>query len=265
MPKKQKRDEPQSADLNSAQMQSAIPKLERRVRELDEFDVESIQKQFDPILEPLQDKFNSTLLDIFGLNTIEYNRYQIDSFDCSYVSMLGENASLSEVYENVKEQIARAKSSLITIKELFVEKLDDLGETKSGKALKALGDLELHPEIERAASDLFKNEHYANAIEDSCKALNLLVKLRSGRDDLDGTDLMQKVFSPNGPVLRFNEMQTDSEKSEQQGMMFLFAGAMLALRNPRAHDLIDDDPEKALESISFISFLAKSLDKTIKQ
>jgi len=36
---------------------------------------------------------------------------------------------------------------------------------------------------------------------------------------------------------------------------------VLALRNPRAHELIEDDPEKALEYIAFISLLAKSLDK----
>ncbi len=44
-------------------------------------------------------------------------------------------------------------------------------------------------------------------------------------------------------------------------MMFLYAGAMLTMRNPRAHELIEDDPEKALEYIAFISLLAKSLDK----
>ncbi len=44
-------------------------------------------------------------------------------------------------------------------------------------------------------------------------------------------------------------------------MMFLYSGAMLALRNPRAHELIEDDPDMALEYIAFISLLAKSLDK----
>jgi hypothetical protein len=47
-------------------------------------------------------------------------------------------------------------------------------------------------------------------------------------------------------------------------MMFLFAGAMLALRNPRAHELMKDDPEQALEYIAFLSMLAKSLDRATK-
>ena len=134
------------------------------------------------------------------------------------------------------------------------------GKPERSSILRALGELDLHPEIERAISQLFRDGHYANAVEDACKVLDGLVKIRSGRIDLSGTDLMQTVFSAKSPVLKFNELQTETEKSQQQGMMFLYAGAMLALRNPRAHEIIQDDPERALEYIAFLSLLAKSLD-----
>ena len=98
-------------------------------------------------------------------------------------------------------------------------------------------------------------------MEDGCKVLDALVKMRSGRDDLSGTELMQAVFSPKNPVLRFSELQTDSERSEQQGMMYLYAGAMLALRNPRAHGLVPDTAESAIEYVGLISLLAKALDR----
>jgi hypothetical protein len=42
--------------------------------------------------------------------------------------------------------------------------------------------------------------------------------------------------------------------------MFLFAGAVAALRNPRAHTLLGDAAEEALEYIALLSFLAKKLD-----
>jgi uncharacterized protein (TIGR02391 family) len=100
-----------------------------------------------------------------------------------------------------------------------------------------------------------------NAIEDSCKVLDAMVKIRSGKFDLSGTELMLSVFSPNNPILKFNEGQTDTERSEQKGMMFLYAGAMLAFRNPRAHGIVEDDPKIALDVISFVSFLVCSLDK----
>jgi uncharacterized protein (TIGR02391 family) len=75
---------------------------------------------------------------------------------------------------------------------------------------------------------------------------------------------MNTVFSPKAPTLKFNNLASDSDRSEQQGMMHLFAGAMLAFRNPRAHQLVSDDAEKALEIISFLSYLAKSVDTASK-
>jgi uncharacterized protein (TIGR02391 family) len=75
---------------------------------------------------------------------------------------------------------------------------------------------------------------------------------------------MMTVFSAKNPILKFNDGTNDSEKSEQQGMMHLFAGAMLAFRNPRAHEIVTDDPENALEILSFLSFLAKAADRAKK-
>ncbi len=118
------------------------------------------------------------------------------------------------------------------------------------------------PRSSGLAAQLFRDGHYANAVEDACKVLDMLVKMRTMRTDPSNTELMQLVFSPKTPILKFNEQQNDSEKSEQQGMMFLFAGAMLALRNPRAHGLVTDHPERAMEYLSFLSMLAKSLDRT---
>jgi uncharacterized protein (TIGR02391 family) len=88
--------------------------------------------------------------------------------------------------------------------------------------------------------------------------------LRSGRDDLDGITLMEAVFSPKAPILKFNALADDSDKNEQKGFMMMFSGAVAGLRNPRAHKLIQDDPERALEFIAFVSLLAKLLDEAKK-
>ena len=40
-----------------------------------------------------------------------------------------------------------------------------------------------------------------------------------------------------------------------------FTGTVSGLRNPRAHKIIKDDPEMALEFIAFVSLLAKLVDK----
>lgn len=262
MAKLSKPEQAQPANLTPNQMKAAIPKLRRRIDELRELDVNTIQDRDEVRFDALKQKIDTTLTDIFGNNTDEYRRFAIGNLDAnSFVNSMYET-SIYKVREGYKLGIEQAISNLQTILELFEEKIADLGETSVGRALKALGELEIHPEIECAVAKLFRDGHYANAVEDACKVLDGLVKIRSGKHDLSGTELMQNVFSPKNPVLKFSDLQTPTEQSEQQGMMFLYAGTMLALRNPRAHEIIKDDPEKALEYIAFLSLLAKSLDKT---
>jgi uncharacterized protein (TIGR02391 family) len=90
------------------------------------------------------------------------------------------------------------------------------------------------------------------------------VRLRSGCDDRDGAQLMEFVFSPNNPILQFNDLSDQSDRDEQKGFMMMFSGAVSGLRNPRAHRLIQDDPERALEFIAFVSLLAKLLESAKK-
>ncbi len=89
--------------------------------------------------------------------------------------------------------------------------------------------------------------------------LNDLVRLRT-RITEDGVTLMQQAFSPKNPVLKFNDLADESDRNEQLGYMQMFSGAVSGLRNPRAHKLVHDDPERALEFIAFVSLLAKLLD-----
>ena len=110
---------------------------------------------------------------------------------------------------------------------------------------------------------MYLDGHYANAIVDAVKALNNLVRLHSGKD-LDGDKLMTTVFSPDNPILRFNDLEDQSDRDEQKGFMMMFAGVVAGLRNPRAHTLIQDDPEHALEFIAHVSHLAKLLDRAKK-
>jgi uncharacterized protein (TIGR02391 family) len=253
--------QPSAANLSAEQMRAAIPKLERRIRELEEFDPKSLTHRDDPRLEALENKLSDTVIGVFGHETLEYHRFCPRSLDTAGYNMYTET-SLHKVIQSVQDSKQREILNLRTIIELFNEKLEDGGESPASRARRTFGELDLHPEIERACSKLFADNHYAESVETACKVLDMLVKLRSMRTDPSGTELMQLVFSPKSPILRFNEQQNDSEKSEQQGMMYLYAGAMLAIRNPRAHGLLEDHPENAISYISFISTLAKALDRT---
>lgn len=252
--------QPKPANLTPQQMRAALPKLQRRLDDLKAIDTKTIRDRGDPRMDALEQKIDDTLAEIFGHDTVEYQRFRVGVLDTAPLNMFGDTP-LESIQKGYQRGIEQAISTISTVAELFQEKIQDLGEDPAGRAVRAFGDLDVHPEIGRAVEKLFRDGHYANAVEDACKVLDGLVKIRSGRFDLGGTDLMQTVFSPKTPVLRFNQLTTETDKSEQQGMMFLFAGAMLALRNPRAHELMQDDPEQAIEYLSLLSMLAKALDR----
>lgn len=125
-----------------------------------------------------------------------------------------------------------------------------------------ISDLPLHPRIAEVSLGLYADGHYDDAVLDASKALINLVKEKSRRDDIDGVGLMTEVFSKDNPILAFNELSSRSDKDEQQGMMHLFQGAVLAIRNPRGHEFPGDSPERAMEYISFISMLAKFVSES---
>lgn len=257
----------ESANLSIEQMKAAIPKLERRIQDLRTFDVDQISSGSDPKLVALETAIATTLDSVYGSNTIERARYgsaqRLD--DTTYVMAFGGGGGTSaqEIRDGVRRGMLQATALLEQAVVSLKEELGDLGHSNSGRALQAYEGLELHPEIARAAGQLYRGGHYANAIEDAVKALNALVRLRSG-SDLDGTSLMENVFSANRPTLKFNALADESDRNEQKGFMMLFSGAVAGLRNPRAHKLIKDDAERALEFIAFISLLAKLLDRTTK-
>lgn len=241
-----------------SQIKAAIPKLERRLRELEQVRIDHWDDEVQNSLDVFQRKIESTLSELFGSDTEDYSRFGVGHF-MTFVPLNMMGTPPHEFMNGYKKAVARAKTKLQTAIEVLSEKLADMGETPEGQALQAYQGLDLHPEIEFAAGRLYRDGHYANAIEDAVKALNAMVRLRSGVDNLDGSKLMEQVFSPGKPVLKFNDLVDDSDRDEQRGFMMMFSGAVAGLRNPRAHKLIQDDSERALEFIAFISLLAKLL------
>jgi len=73
---------------------------------------------------------------------------------------------------------------------------------------------------------------------------------------LDGAPLVRAVFSKNTPVLEFNEVDNRTDLDEQEGMMHLFEGVVLAIRNPGGHFFPEGPEQRAIEYISLISLLA---------
>jgi uncharacterized protein (TIGR02391 family) len=237
------------SNISFGAIPSALQKLNRRLTELNEVGTPEPKDDIFHMSKLIADKVNATLDDVFGQDTVDAGEFWIQ---------------YSWFWEEKKGGFVRGRERAIACVRAAIqrleEKLADADEDASGRALRAYEGLELHSEIARAASDLYRNGHYANAVEASVKALNALVRLRSGLE-IDGASLMEHAFSLNKPILQFNDLSDKSDHDEQKGFMMMFSGAVSGLRNPRAHGFIHDDPERALEFIAFVSLLAKLLDE----
>jgi uncharacterized protein (TIGR02391 family) len=71
-----------------------------------------------------------------------------------------------------------------------------------------------------------------------------------------GAPLMRTVFSRNDPILAFNDLTGQTDHDEQEGMMHLFEGAVLGIRNPGGHSFPEGTEQRAIEYISLLSLLA---------
>jgi len=247
-------------NFSLAQIRAAIPRIEKRIAEPEALAEAEITSRNDPRVLKLEHAIDSTLASIFGGDSDQYRRLStakgID--DTQYF-----NPELDINERAIRQGVERGRVRAIALLDqevaLLKEQLGEDGDVPADRAIRAYQNLDLHPEIALAASALYQDGHYTSAIEDAVKALNELVRSCSG-ETLDGMALMQKVFSPKTPILQFNDMADQSDKDEQHGFMMMFSGAVAGLRNPRAHKLIKDDPERALEFIAYISLLAKLLD-----
>jgi uncharacterized protein (TIGR02391 family) len=114
----------------------------------------------------------------------------------------------------------------------------------------------LHPIVIRTALRLYNDGHYRQAVLDTYIALVQRVKEVSGRSDLDNTALMQTVFSPKNPIVVLSD-----DPDEQMGYMWMFSGAVMGVRNPKAHRLdVLSDPRHAFEWLAFSSVLFRLID-----
>ncbi|MFP5111600.1 TIGR02391 family protein [Bacillaceae bacterium C204] len=152
---------------------------------------------------------------------------------------------LSAIRTQILERTQKIKAKLSII--------NNDGQSESEFALSGL-----HPRVINVAGKLFKDGYYRQALLDTYIALIEQVKAKSGRYDLDGTQLIQQVLSPKNPKIVIGE-----DADERMGFMWLFSGAVMGIRNPKAHRLstgMNEDYQRTLELLGFASFLFRTLD-----
>lgn len=128
----------------------------------------------------------------------------------------------------------------------------------------------IHPQITKVSQKLFTDGHYSNAACDAFIEINDRVKkiYKAYHPDAielpDGQGLMNKVFTDKDPILKVCDLSDETGRNMQLGTRFMLAGAMAALRNPKAHANIELEKEDAMRRITFASLLMYRIDDAEK-
>jgi uncharacterized protein (TIGR02391 family) len=119
----------------------------------------------------------------------------------------------------------------------------------------------IHQDLPSVVRDLFDNGHYAQATFEAFKYVDKLVQTIASSTE-SGFKCMMQAFSESAPQVHLTPNRTTSDKDEQKGYQFLFAGSMLAIRNPRGHEFsVKDSPDICLDHLALTSLLLRRLEQ----
>jgi uncharacterized protein (TIGR02391 family) len=120
---------------------------------------------------------------------------------------------------------------------------------------------DIHDRFPAKVRELFDDGHYAEATFAAYKYLDQEVQRLSALPKT-GEGLMMEAFKEDAPKIQLTPCATMTERDEQKGYRFLFAGAAVGIRNPRGHDAVMvDDLETCLSQLGFATMLLRRLDR----
>lgn len=160
----------------------------------------------------------------------------------------------------IENDIANGKRDPITGKIIKIIKKDKRLANKPdiSDPVIVFNSLKFHPKIIEVSKSLFEHAHYAQAIFEAFKAVEIFVKEKSGCDAY-GRNLMATAFNEEKPKIIVPEGGV-FDKDVQEGFKLLFMGASQGIRDTKAHkDIIQKDPYITLEYLGFASFLLKRI------
>lgn len=118
----------------------------------------------------------------------------------------------------------------------------------------------VHPSLPQIVRRLFDDGHYAQATFEAFKFVDKEVARISGASE-SGFKLMMLAFAEASPLVKLTACSTVSERDEQKGYQFLFAGSMMGIRNPRGHEhSVQESPDECLDHLSLASLLLRRIE-----
>ena len=142
-------------------------------------------------------------------------------------------------------------------------------EAVSKQLRRKLIDRGVHGDVLESCRAELLQENYFHAVLEATKSVAQKIRERTGLKS-DGAQLVDQAFGRGKkpyPVLAFNALSTDSERSEHTGLMNLMKGFFGTFRNPTAHapriswEITEQD---ALDMMTVASLLHRRLDDAVE-
>jgi uncharacterized protein (TIGR02391 family) len=119
----------------------------------------------------------------------------------------------------------------------------------------------IHERISDVSLGLFDNGHYSQATFEAYKFVDKTIQDVASSSE-SGFKLMMSALGGSDPAVKLNPNETTTEQDEQKGFQFLFAGSILAIRNPRGHEYaVQDSAEKCLDHLGLASMLVRRIEE----
>ena len=155
---------------------------------------------------------------------------------------------LTIIANDISKEYTHFSNELFRLKDMLFVNYGCFNPTIFGQIVAILKALEY--DINHPQTDIWSMIH--NRIIKSSKQLYL-----------DGYDAMNKVFSDN-PLVEICDRSTETGKNIHNGTRFMLAGAMSALRNPKAHsNTITISKEECMRRLMFASMLMYRIDEAV--
>lgn len=244
------------------EIEQGIRKLNRRIEEIKKLKDDKVSFD-DARVDNAETNIRETIREVFSQNSPEFQNHQHHNIWHGGYNMMDDEYIRQSKFEAGIPQTITMLKGLITRLE---EKCKEMGENiEKGEVSKDFW-ADIHVKITSVAKSRFESTYYADAAESAFKEVNTcvkdIVKRKTGKE-LDGAPLMKTAFSPNNPLIVLGDLSTESGRNIQQGYMEIFAGAMMGIRNPKAHDNLNITEKRAKHFIYLASLLMQKIDERI--
>jgi uncharacterized protein (TIGR02391 family) len=135
---------------------------------------------------------------------------------------------------------------------------------KAEQLRKKLQERGVHADVLEFCQARLLEDNYFHAVLEASKSVADKIRQRTGLIE-DGATLVDKAFGFRSriPFLAFSGLQTETQQSEQNGLMNLMKGVFGTFRNPTAHEPQIRWPiseQDALDLLIMVSFLHRRID-----